>query len=257
MNRLVLLLITITGTSFLAACGDAEIIVHAQQSGAAEEGSEPTAIRDLPIRLLPYDRDAIFDSLAAAHPVPQPEIPDTLMKLRDAMAQAYNEWNETEHRWATVRDSLIKLNETMKGLSRASGEYRVLYREFQELEPLEGQLNRRKDAAFARFTELQSEVVKQSEEVRLLREAWEDEAYASVDMIIFETLKQLGRPELADTTRATGSVRLKAKPGKWWVTARYELPYEELYWNIPVELKRGEPVELRLTPENAEVRPKL
>jgi len=257
MNRLVLLLITITGASFLAGCGDAEVIVHALQTGAAEEGSEPTPIKDLQVRLLPYDRDVIFDSLAAAYPVPQPEIPDTLLKLRDAMAQAHAEWNETEHRWATVRDSLQTLSKTMQGMSRASAEYRVLYRDFQQLEPLEAELSKRKDAAFARFTALQSEVVKLSDEIRLKREAWEDEAYAPVDKIILERLKKLGRPELADTTQATGTARLKAKPGKWWVTARYDLPYEELYWNIPVELKRGESLEIRLTRENAEVRPKL
>lgn len=258
MNRLVLLLITATGVSLLAGCGAAEVVVHAQQMEAAEDGSgEARALKDLPVRLLPYDRDAIFDSLQAAHPVPPPAVPDTLMKLRDAMAAAHAEWGESEHRWGVVRDSLAKIGKTLEGMSRTSGEYRLLFRDFQDLESEEQRMRRQMDAAFSRYTSLQSQVVAQSEEIRLLRENWEDEVFAPVDQLIYAKLKELGRKEMADTTTATGVVRFPAKPGQWWVTARYELPYEELYWNIPVTVERGAPVEVKLTRENAQVRPKL
>jgi hypothetical protein len=60
-----------------------------------------------------------------------------------------------------------------------------------------------------------------------------------------------------DTTNAAGVVRLRPRSGNWWLYARFELPYQELYWNIPVEVSRGDPIEIRLTRENAEVRPKL
>jgi hypothetical protein len=256
MNRLVLLLITATGASLLAACGDAEVIVHAQQIEASD-GGETRALKDLPVRLLPYDRDALFDSLQAAHPTPQPAIPDTLLKLREAMAAAHAEWNRAEHSWGIMRDSLAKISKSLEGLSRAGGEYRVLYRDFQSLEPQEVAMRKQMDAAFARFTALQSEVVTQADEVRLLRESWEDEVYAPVDQLIYARLKELGRKEMADTTAATGVAQFKAAPGQWWVTARYDLPYEELYWNLPVEITRGEPTEVRLTRENAQVRPKL
>ena len=38
---------------------------------------------------------------------------------------------------------------------------------------------------------------------------------------------------------------------------RHDLPYTELYWNIPVEVQRGEPVQVKLTRETAEIRRKL
>jgi hypothetical protein len=258
MNRLVLLLATISGASFLAACGDAELIVHAQQMEATDGASgEVKAVKDLPIRLVPYDRDVLFDSLQAAHPVPQPAIPDTLLAMREAMAAAQAEWNEAERRWGIVRDSLATISKALEGMSRAGGEYRLLFRDFQDLEPQESALRRQSDAAFQRFTNLQSQVVAQSEEIRILREQWEDEAFESVDQLIYARLKELGRQELADTTTAAGVAQFKAQPGKWWVTARYELPYQELYWNIPVDIERGTPTEIRLTRENALVRPKL
>ena len=45
--------------------------------------------------------------------------------------------------------------------------------------------------------------------------------------------------------------------GNWWVHARQELPYSELYWNVPISVETGDPLQVRLTRENAQVRPKL
>lgn len=258
MNRLVLLLATLSGATFLTACGDAEILVHAQQIAVGDGSSEEAlALRDLPIKLVPYDRDALFDSLQAAYPVPQPAIPDSLLAMREAMAAAQAEWNEAEHTWGIVRDSLAKISRSLEGLSRTSGDYRLLFRDFQELEPQEATLRKRSDSAFARFTSMQSQVAAQSEEIRILREQWEDEAFEPVDLLIYNRLKELKRTEVSDTTTAAGVAQFKVQPGKWWVTARYELPYQELYWNIPVDVERGAPLEIRLTRENAIVRPKL
>ena len=41
------------------------------------------------------------------------------------------------------------------------------------------------------------------------------------------------------------------------MTARYELPYTELYWNVPIDATRGDPNEVMLTRENAQERIKL
>ena len=59
-----------------------------------------------------------------------------------------------------------------------------------------------------------------------------------------------------DTTDASGVARgnLRVAPGQYWVHARYELPYTELYWNVPIDVVRGEPIQVRLTRENAEER---
>jgi hypothetical protein len=40
-----------------------------------------------------------------------------------------------------------------------------------------------------------------------------------------------------DTTSAQGVARFTGvKPGQWWVNARYERQFDELYWNVPVEV---------------------
>ena len=61
-----------------------------------------------------------------------------------------------------------------------------------------------------------------------------------------------------DTTDASGIADgFEAKAGDYWVTARYELPYTELYWNVPITVVRGDPIQVRLTRENATSRVKL
>ena len=60
----------------------------------------------------------------------------------------------------------------------------------------------------------------------------------------------------ADTTDANGvATELMVKPGEYWVHARYEEVYSELYWNVPVSVARGEPVTVTLNRSNAQVRP--
>ncbi|NIR45769.1 MAG: hypothetical protein GWN51_14595 [Gemmatimonadetes bacterium] len=45
--------------------------------------------------------------------------------------------------------------------------------------------------------------------------------------------------------------------GQWWVNARYDRQFDELYWNVPIEVSSGETVQVELTEENAEVRQQM
>jgi hypothetical protein len=70
-------------------------------------------------------------------------------------------------------------------------------------------------------------------------------------------LREVGREVLADTTDADGMAALEVPPGQWWVYARQDLPFSELYWNIPITVERNAPVQVQLNASTAEVRPKL
>lgn len=252
MNRLVLTVMVAAGL-LLAACGGTEVVVQAQIEG--QDGS--VALRDLPVRAIPYDRDAIFDSLRAAYAEPEPEIPQELMVLQDSITRAQEEWRVAETRWGTGRDSLRALRGQMDRLSPASGQYIALFNQFNALEgqvrASESQMNQ----AFQRFQGLQNRFTTQAQEIRLARDQWADAAYADVDRIVTARLREMRREERADTTDANGIGRIRVNAGEWWVHARFDLPFEELYWNVPVQVSRGEQVEIQLTRENAEVRPKL
>lgn len=255
MKRLLLILATGFGAAMLGACGGGQVIVQIET--ATVEGGDVIALQDLEVQLLPYDRDAVFDSLASVYPEPEPPIPDTLIQLQAAVAKAQEEWRQAETRWATVRDSLQRISQEMEGLSRAQAEYRILFAEFNALAPEEERFQRQMDAAFNRFDQLQKDLLNQSQQVKLRREEWADAAFAPVDSIFAAKIAEARREVAVDTTDATGVARFSVKPGTWWVHARYDLPYTELYWNIPIDVQRGEPVQIKLSRENAEVRRKL
>ena len=248
--------LVMTGAAIvLGACGGGEVVVQAQLEG---EGGEPTPLSGVEVRALPYDRDVIFDSLRTASPTPEPQIPDTLMQLQEEIAAAQAENQQAEARWNAARDSLTRINEQMRGLSQRSAQYRLLYTDFTEQEAREAAAKRQMDQAFARFDALQKRFTSQAEQIRVQRQNWGDQAYASVDSVIALRLEALDREELADTTDASGMARFPSiETGEWWIHARYDLPFEELYWNVPIQVQRGDPLQVILNRSNAQVRPKF
>jgi hypothetical protein len=66
------------------ACGGGENVVV--RASLDEAGAQP--VPDLPVRLLPYDRQAILDSLARANESPEPRLPqDAMERLRSLQAE--------------------------------------------------------------------------------------------------------------------------------------------------------------------------
>jgi hypothetical protein len=241
------------------ACGPAELVVTVEVDmvDPEGEGAVTRALGDLEVQLLPYDRDAIFDSLEAAYPEPEPEIPQELLQARDQVAQAQQRWQSATNRWNTLRDTLQKITDTMEQYNRGESRYVALFREFQEFDRQLGQVERNMEAAFADFDSLQRGTIRQSDSVRILQENWGDEAFVDFGEVAAEKLRESGLDFAVDTNDASGIVRIVAPPGSYWVHTRYEFPYSELYWNVPVTLTREAPLELRLTRENAQERVKL
>lgn len=241
-----------------AACSSPEVVAEA--AIVQESTGETIALQDLPIRLLPYDRDALFDSLEAAYGTPEPPIPPDLLQARQAVLEAQEAHSQAEARWGTVRDSLRTLSERTQQMGqrglRGTPQYLQAFEAFNRLEPEEARVKQQADQAFARFTELQEATIARSDSLRVAREAWADEAFRDFQSIVEAKLETSGREELADTTNAAGVAVFRAPEGQWWVYARYTLPYEELYWNEPIEVS-GDSTYIRLNEENAERRPDL
>lgn len=239
-----------------AACGNPQVYVEASIEG--QGSGERRILADLPVRLLPYDRDAIFDSLEAAAPEPEPPVPPEILQAQERVQQAQTEWRQAEERWTTVRDSLRNLSQTLQRMQqqnlRGTPQYRQAFEQFGRLDDEEDRVKARMDEAFARFDQLQRATLAQADSIRVVRDAWADRAFADFDRVVADRTRQLGREEVADTTRANGIARLRVPAGRWWVYARYTLPYQELYWNVPVEVS-GDSTHVTLTEANAQIRP--
>lgn len=240
----------------VAACGPAELTVTVEvEYTDPESGEVATRVAsDLVVQLVPFDRDAVFDSLTQAAPRPEPQIPEELRIVRDSIQYAQAQWREAETEWLARRERLEQISRDMNQYSPAEAPYRQLFFEFQEQEQRYNQAERRKDDAFARFDRLQQAAFSDLEAFRVQLESWEDDAFASYGEVVDAKLAAARGQILADTTDASGVATFRAPPGDYWVHARYRLPVDELYWNIRVTLNRGEPAELRLTPANAQRR---
>lgn len=251
------LLFAALGLLAVAACGPGEAVVTAEIEVADPVTGERVTrqLSDLEVFLLPYDRDVIFDSLSAAAPGAEPQVPQELLEAQNEVAAAQQQWRELESRWNTLRDTLQKISATLDQYTRGEARYRMLFNEFQDMESQYIQVERQKDQAFATFDSLSTANIQQAQAFRIEYDEWADVAFADADAVMTAHMRASGLDAAADTTDAGGMVRFAVKPGGYWVHARYEEPYSELYWNVPVTVARGEPVTVLLNRGNADVRP--
>ena len=251
-----ILFLALAGTLASAACGPTEVTIIAQMEVAGAEGTEMRPLADMEIQLLPFDRDAIFDSLAGEADTPEPEIPPDLLEAQNRVAEAQAEWQTRESEWSLLREDLLSLSEEMERLNPAEAQYRVLFMEFDEKEQRLGQVERQRDAAFEEFTSIQGSMIEQADQVRMLREMWGDEAFADYGAVAQFMIDASGLDPVVDTTDASGGVLVDAPAGQYWVYARWERSFDELYWNVQLTVE-AEPVTFTLDESNAQVRPIL
>jgi hypothetical protein len=235
-----------------ACTGDVAIVAQLDNP----EGGDPTPLKELEVRALPYNRDMIFDSLTNAAGSPAPAAPDSLVALQSQIAQAQNELSLATERWNGARDSLRAIRNRMDQLNRQSAEYRLLFADFGDQEDRERAARAQMDGAFRRFDDLQKRYTNAAQEYRIMLAEWEDQAFVAVDSVIAQHIEESGREEVWDTTDANGVLRMTLKRGEWWIYSRYDLPFDELYWNLPVEVSGGEPKQVQLNNSTAQRRPK-
>lgn len=254
--RNAILFLALAGTIASAACGPTEVTINAQMEVSGAEGTEVRPLGDMEVQLLPYDRDAIFDSLAREASMPEPEIPADLLAAQNQVADAQAEWQSLESEWSLLREDLVNLTSQMERLNPAEAQYRVMFMEFDEKEQRLAQVERQRDAAFEEFTSIQGSMIEQAEQVRMLREMWGDDAFADFGVVADFKIDMSGLGPVVDTTDASGSALMEAAAGQYWVYARWERSFDELYWNVPLAVE-GEPLTFRLDESNARVRPIL
>lgn len=245
-----------------AACGGGEVVVtmEIEIPNPEGEGMVTRALSDIEVQLIPFDRDAVFDSMSTAFGTPEPEVPAELLAAREEVQAAQQEWEAASRRWNSIRDTLQKLSSAMEQYSRGEARYVALFREWEDFDAQLGSVQSQMERSFEVFDSLQRGTIRASDSVSIIQANWADEAFAGVGEVFLEKTRATGLELAVDTTDASGVARTNftnVEPGRYWVHARYELAYTELYWNEPVDVVGGEVLEVRLTRENAEERIKL
>jgi hypothetical protein len=242
------------------ACGPGQVEVTAEIEVPDPDNVGAMVTRplaDLEVQVLPFDRDEVFDSLTAAAATPEPEVPADLLAAQEEIAAAQAEWSAAEAAWGAGRARQQEILDEMEPLNPAEARYVALFREFQDAEAQVARAERVKDQAFERFDDLQTGYIARRDSMRIILDDWADQAYGSTFQVFTAKAKEAGQEMLADTTNAEGYVLIDVPPGQWWVNAFFGEAYSELYWNLPITVERGDPVQVRLTRETAEVRPIL
>jgi hypothetical protein len=242
----VLCLVALIG---MAGCQrSTQLAVRAVATAGEEEIGRSQQI----IRLIPYDRDAIFDMLASQSSAPEPEPPEDLIMLRDSVSVAREMWTEAEAVWNDMRSEMQELSEQMQRMDRSSREYFTAYQRFDELDAQVRRLDRAKNNYFDVFTNLQTQYRTRADSFNAVMEAWGDLAFERYGEIV-DSLIELHGEELEDTADAAGWTSFVVPRGEWWIHTRAKLVFEELYWNVPYQSGGGVDT-LVLNESNAEVR---
>ena len=233
----------------LAACGGSQVAVQVTDENPQ---GELQSQEDVVVDFLPYDRDSIFQALESQAAEPRPEIPDTLRSLYSEIIERQEEWRSAERQWQQWRDSLKALSSAMEGMNESGAEYKQMYSAFTDLEPKVQALNQQKNEAFQAFDSLQTRTLNFADSIQALRDTWAQTAYEGYIEITDSIVQARGREVVVDTTDAGGWVDVTLPGGQWWVHARTSRPFEEVYWNVPLDPAQTDT--LRLTPDNAEIR---
>lgn len=102
MKRLLLLAACVAA----AGCSDSKVVVRASLAQAGEP------VADLPVFLLPYDRQALMDSLAKASDEPEPTIPSALVTQLESL-------NARERQIAAAGGAEVRLVRAQRAMVQA------------------------------------------------------------------------------------------------------------------------------------------
>jgi hypothetical protein len=233
----------------LAACGKPQVTVQAELARTGSDAATPIA--DLPVRLIPYDRDAILDSLTKAANEPEPALPSDLDVVRDSLAAAQVAWRAEEARLHAIEDTIPTLVIPV-GADPAVREAMLV--RTRRLDQEQREVKQRLGVLQARIAAYSRAIGTAVDSVRVARQRWSETVLKDFDRIAEEKIRAAGRTGAVDTTSRSGAALLRVEEGRWWVYARYALPDAELYWNLPVEVT-GETTRVLLNDANAEKRP--
>ncbi|MDH3296739.1 MAG: hypothetical protein OEM23_02970 [Gemmatimonadota bacterium] len=239
--------VVIVGTALVAAGCGSSVTVEVTTEGP--NGAQPQS--NLPVQFLPFDRDSVFDALDGQASSPRPEMSEELQAEAERVAGLQAEWRTKDTEWAEARDNLQQLSTRLQAMDARDPAYRRLFDQFNQGEGVVNRLNRERTQLFDAFTSAQEAVTAAVDSFKIVRELWEDEAYAGYFDIRNELLG--GREVVEDTTDSSGLATVGLPGGSWWVTTRAPVSGGEVYWNVPV----GEQDTIRLNESNGVTRLRL
>jgi len=221
-------------TVLLAACnGPREVTVEVM---VLDLDANPIVAPNLPLVILPYDRDSLLDLLERQAVRPRPHVA-TLDSLFAAFRVPYLEVARAAHAVGRYRDSMTTLKTAMDTLPRGDEAYRLRFQLFAQLSDSLERSEARREQATTALRRARRTFVPLNDSLRQEVRDWEETTFRGYDSLVTALADRTDRTGLTDTTDSAGHATMRVGRGAWWVYARawdVEDPNSEWYWNVQI-----------------------
>lgn len=193
-------------------------------------------VPNLPVIVLPYDRDSIIAALEAKAPSPRPD-PRVLDSLFQLFREPYAAYAAAAHRVEKLRDSLDGIKRRLDSLPRDAPGYREAYLRFGAGADSLAALERQRDQRRQSLERARRRLTPRIDSLRAAMRRWEAATYSGYDSLTSRLVRASGRQPISDSTDSLGRLRLQLARGRWWIYARSwdaQDPNREWYWNLPL-----------------------
>lgn len=220
----------------LGACFPSEFEIEVKLSypnGHTITGAEITAI--------PFDRDALRDSIADLSDTPRPGFAELEREMVEYERPDLSGLAGTFEPWQAIYDSVRSLADSLNSIEpNRSTEYIGGYARLREQYQRLAQSTAQRDAELREHVGDDRDLARRAAAAADSLRAWEGHALGSLPEAIDTILVRDGRSVHRATTGVDGSAKFTLPPGRWWIVARTEdagNPFVEVYWNVGVTVR--------------------
>ena len=222
---------------FFGCSKDTKVVLKVVLKG---EGGEERA-SGVKFNLLPYNIEAIKDSLITINNPPDEPSREELLALRSEYERINGEYNNHLEEYREAESEVKRVKDL------TSSAYKTAYKRYTEAKAKNKELNEEREKARSNYIMARKSY---DQEVK----DWEAEAYRGMEEAFMKVRKKRGITEdYLIKTDKEGIGRVVVPGGKWWINGRERDPakrYTWLVWNMPIDATGGI-LDIVLTQDNA------
>ena len=214
-------------------------------------------LTDLEVAFLPFDAEALRDSLSTQATTPRPSFTELTTELLEYRPGDGKHLTTLMAPLNAFRDTVATLSDSLLRLDPNSRAYRTLYARFrrQYIELMRRGAER--DATMRELYASDYALAERASRAADSLRAWEGVALARYPELADSAVAQSGLEPIRVTTDSAGRTHVNLKRGPWWLTARLrhpDNPFLEYYWSVGLVVTGRFPVVVPLSPINVEER---
>jgi len=209
----------------------------------------------LEITVLPFDRDALRDSLAVASGVAKPSYDDLEAALLSYELPDLSHLETSFLPWQAIYDSVRRLADSLHeaGADRSNSYAAAYDRLRSQYQRLARSTVERDDAIREHVGDDKELAMRAAAAADSLR-AWEGAALASYPELVDSAIAMSMRSPQSGNTNTEGVVEFTLVPGQWWIVAAWpdpKNPFREEYWNVGLSVRLFGSKSIVLNSENS------